>query len=106
MQLSIELDSSARTPLQMQLVSEISTSITSGRLVPGTRLPGTRSLSQQLGVSRNTVLLAFSALEAEGFLESREGAGTFASAYWPEPAIRCGRRRRRIGRKSCGDTRQ
>jgi GntR family transcriptional regulator/MocR family aminotransferase len=86
MQLSFELDPSATDTLQMQLVGEISTSITSGRLVPGTRLPGTRSLSQQLGVSRNTVLLAFSALEAEGFLETREGAGTFVSNHWPEPA--------------------
>ncbi|MCR9125354.1 MAG: PLP-dependent aminotransferase family protein [Rhodobacteraceae bacterium] len=86
MQLSFELDTSAKASLQTQLVGEITTSITSGRLTPGTRLPGTRSLSQQLGVSRNTVLLAFSALEAEGFIESREGAGTFVSAYWPEPA--------------------
>ena len=86
MQLSFELDPSASDTLQVQLVGEITTSITSGRLTPGTRLPGTRSLSQQLGVSRNTVLLAFSALEAEGFIETREGAGTFVSAYWPEPA--------------------
>lgn len=86
MQLSFELDPSATDTLQLQLVGEISTSITSGRLAPGTRLPGTRSLSQQLGVSRNTVLLAFSALEAEGFVETREGAGTFVSEYWPEPA--------------------
>lgn len=50
MQLSFELDPSATDTLQLQLVGEISTSITSGRLAPGTRLPGTRSLSQQLGV--------------------------------------------------------
>lgn len=86
MLMSFELDTAATETLQTQLVGEISTSITSGRLLPGTRLPGTRSLSQQLGVSRNTVLLAFSALEAEGFVETREGAGTFVSEYWPEPA--------------------
>ncbi len=86
MQLSFELNPSAVDTLQMQLVGEISTAITSGRLVPGTCLPGTRSLSQQLGVSRNTVLLAFSALEAEGFVETREGAGTYVSNYWPELA--------------------
>ena len=66
MQLSIEIDPAAPIPLQTQLIGEISTSITNGRLLPGTRLPGTRSLSEQLGVSRNTVLLAFAALEAEG----------------------------------------
>ena len=85
MQLSIEIDPSASVPLQTQLVGEISTSITNGRLVAGTRLPGTRALSQQLGVSRNTVLLAFEALAAEGFVEMREGSGTFVSEVWPEP---------------------
>jgi GntR family transcriptional regulator/MocR family aminotransferase len=84
MQLSIDIDPAAPTPLQTQLVGEISTSITSGRLTPGTRLPGTRSLSEQLGVSRNTVLLAFAALEAEGFVVSREGAGTFVVDIVPE----------------------
>ena len=85
MQLSIEIDPAAPIPLQTQLIGEISTSITNGRLLPGTRLPGTRSLSEQLGVSRNTVLLAFAALEAEGFVESREGSGTYVSDVWPEP---------------------
>lgn len=85
MQLSIEIDPSASIPLQTQLIGEISTSITNGRLPAGTRLPGTRSLSEQLGVSRNTVLLAFEALAAEGFVETREGAGTFVSEAWPEP---------------------
>ena len=86
MQLSFEIDRSAQMPLQTQLVSEISTSITTGQLVPGTRLPGTRSLSEQLGVSRNTVLLAFAALESEGFVETREGSGTYVSEASPEPA--------------------
>ena len=85
MQLSIAIDPLAPIPLQTQLVGEISTSITNGRLVPGTRLPGTRSLSKQLGVSRNTVLLAFEVLAAEGFVEMREGSGTFVSEVWPEP---------------------
>jgi GntR family transcriptional regulator/MocR family aminotransferase len=84
MQLSFDIDPSASDSLQSQLIGEISTSITTGRLAPGTRLPGTRALSQQLGVSRNTVLLAFAALEAEGFVETRKGAGTFVSAASPE----------------------
>jgi len=85
MQLSFEIDPSASISLQNQLIGEISTSITTGRLAPGTRLPGTRALSEQLGVSRNTVLLAFEALAAEGFVEPREGAGTFVSETSPEP---------------------
>ncbi|PHQ96287.1 MAG: GntR family transcriptional regulator, partial [Marinosulfonomonas sp.] len=86
MQLSFEIDPSAQATLQTQLVGEISTSITTGRLSPGTRLPGTRALSEQLGVSRNTVLLAFATLASEGFVETREGAGTFVSDASPEPA--------------------
>jgi len=85
MQLSFEIDPSASISLQTQLIGEISTSITTGRLAAGTRLPGTRALSEQLGVSRNTVLMAFAALAAEGFVEPREGAGTFVSETSPEP---------------------
>ncbi len=84
MQLSLDIDPTARVPLQTQLVGEISTSITTGRLAPGTRLPGTRALSEQLGVSRNTVLSAFAVLAAEGFVEPREGSGTFVSETSPE----------------------
>ncbi len=94
MQLSFQIDPSAPDTLQSQLVGEISMSITAGRLQPGTRLPGTRALSEQLGISRNTVLLAFATLEAEGFVETRNGAGTFvsaaspeASSFEPQPAI-------------------
>jgi GntR family transcriptional regulator/MocR family aminotransferase len=85
MQLSFEVDPSAPISLQNQLVGQISTSITTGRLKAGTRLPGTRALSEQLGVSRNTVLLAYAGLAAEGFVETREGAGTYVSPASPEP---------------------
>lgn len=85
MQLSIQVNANSNSTLHDQLVGEISTSITSGRLKAGTRLPGTRALGDQLGVSRNTVLLAFATLVAEGFLETREGSGTYVSEVAPEP---------------------
>jgi GntR family transcriptional regulator / MocR family aminotransferase len=84
MQLPLEIDADAPLSLQTQLIGQISTSITTGRLKPGSRLPGTRALSEQLGVSRNTVLLAYGGLAAEGYVETREGAGTFVSAAAPE----------------------
>lgn len=87
MQLSIDIDPRATSSLQNQLVREISTSITTGRRAPGTRLPGTRALSERLGISRNTVLLAFAALAAEGFVEPREDAGTYVSDASPEPTM-------------------
>lgn len=51
------------------------------------RLPGSRALSEQLGVSRNTILLAYGALIAEGYLESREGAGTYVANTHPEKSM-------------------
>ena len=51
-----------------------------GRLEPGARVPASRDLAVQLGVARGTVTTAYDRLIAEGFLESRPGAGTFVSA--------------------------
>ncbi|WP_446665657.1 MocR-like pyridoxine biosynthesis transcription factor PdxR [Flexivirga sp. B27] len=53
--------------------------IASGRLPPGERLPATRAMAQELGVARGTVSTAYDRLVAEGYLESRVGAGTFVS---------------------------
>lgn len=50
--------------------------IRSGRLAPGSRLPSTRSLCTQLGISRGVVSEAYSQLAAEGYLDTRAGAGT------------------------------
>src|SRR5579875_2127488 len=53
--------------------------IASGRLPPGAKLPATRSFAAELGVARGTVATAYDRLVAEGYLESRVGAGTFVS---------------------------
>jgi len=62
-----------------QLYSQIREAILSGKLQPETRLPSSRDLAGQLQVSRNVVLEAFDLLHAEGFLQSRRGAGTFVA---------------------------
>jgi GntR family transcriptional regulator / MocR family aminotransferase len=85
-QLAIEIDP-AGAPLQTQIFEEIRNLIVSGRLLPGTCLPGSRSLSEQLDVSRNTIILAYEALISEGYLQSREGAGTFVSHAFPDAPI-------------------
>lgn len=54
--------------------------IASGRLPPGERLPPTRAFAQELGIARGTVATAYDRLVAEGYLETRVGAGTFVSA--------------------------
>ncbi|TWF78664.1 GntR family transcriptional regulator/MocR family aminotransferase [Pseudonocardia hierapolitana] len=54
--------------------------VRSGRLTPGTRLPGTRSLAADLGLSRGTVVQAFGQLVAEGWLVGVAGSGTVVGA--------------------------
>ncbi|GGB41303.1 GntR family transcriptional regulator [Flexivirga endophytica] len=53
--------------------------IASGRLPPGEKLPASRTMAAELGVARGTVATAYDRLTAEGYLESRVGAGTFVS---------------------------
>jgi GntR family transcriptional regulator/MocR family aminotransferase len=86
MQLALEIDLSAAS-LQAQVFRQIHALIVSGRLLPGTRLPGSRALSDQLGVSRNTIILAYETLIAEGYLESREGAGTYVAHCLPDKSM-------------------
>jgi GntR family transcriptional regulator/MocR family aminotransferase len=50
--------------------------IQSGRLHPGTRLPSSRALAQDLGVARNTIVEAYGQLVAEGWLTAVSGSGT------------------------------
>lgn len=83
MQFSLQIDTDSPVSLQEQLLGQIRISIVAGRIKPGSQLPGSRALSEQLGVSRNTVLFAYDSLGVEGYVESRAGAGTFVSARHP-----------------------
>jgi GntR family transcriptional regulator/MocR family aminotransferase len=75
-ELLVELDRTGREPLHRQLANGLRDAIRSGRLAPHTRLPSTRVLAADLGVSRRLVVDAYSQLTAEGFLFSRHGSGT------------------------------
>jgi GntR family transcriptional regulator/MocR family aminotransferase len=59
--------------------------VRSGRLAPGSRLPATRALATQLGVSRGVVVEAYAQLAAEGYLDTRRGGGTRVAEH-PVPA--------------------
>jgi GntR family transcriptional regulator/MocR family aminotransferase len=65
--------------LSRQLYLGMRRAIFAGTIVPGHRLPSTRDLAEQLGVSRTVVVLAYDQLLAEGFVEGRHGSGTYAS---------------------------
>jgi GntR family transcriptional regulator/MocR family aminotransferase len=88
-ELLVELDRARQEPLYRQLANGLRDAIRTGRLAPATRLPSTRVLATDLGVSRRLVVDAYSQLTAEGFLLSRHGSGTRVAtvdaANAPEP---------------------
>ena len=59
------------------LLTALRDAVRSGRLAPGTMLPPSRTLATDLGLARNTVAEAYAELVAEGWLASRQGAGTW-----------------------------
>jgi GntR family transcriptional regulator/MocR family aminotransferase len=85
---SIALDRSAATALYRQLYDQLREAILSGRLAPGTRLPSTRELADELDIARNTVMNAFDQLYAESYLERRVGDGTYVSRQLPDDLLR------------------
>jgi GntR family transcriptional regulator/MocR family aminotransferase len=66
------------------LYEQLRAGILEGRLKPGTRLPSTRTLARQHHVARGTVLGVFERLMAEGYLQSRVGAGSSVATQLPE----------------------
>lgn len=70
-------------PLYLQVYHRIRTLILTGAWPPGTRLPSSRALARDLGMSRNTGLLAVEMLMADGWIVSRAGSGIFVSSEAP-----------------------
>ncbi len=79
MQLLIPLDRQGE-PLSRQIYAGLRHAILGGTFGAGARLPSTRDLAEQLGVSRTVVVLAYEHLLSEGFVVGRIGAGTFVPA--------------------------
>src|SRR5713101_4900982 len=81
----IRLDRTAAEPLHQQLYRQIRDELIAGTFSDSSsRLPSSRALAADLGISRLTVNLAFSKLHAEGYLRSRIGSGTFVVHALPE----------------------
>ena len=73
----LKLKPSEGQPLYVQLIQQIRHAAEIGALKDGDQLPGIRSLAEQVLVSPNTVVKAYSELEHEGLLELRHGTGAF-----------------------------
>jgi GntR family transcriptional regulator / MocR family aminotransferase len=75
------------TPAYRWLYAAVRAEILNARLRPGSRLPGSRDLGRQYGLSRGTVVAAFEQLKAEGYLEGTVGSGTYVSRVLPEELL-------------------
>jgi GntR family transcriptional regulator/MocR family aminotransferase len=80
----IAVDRKAPKALHRQIYDAYRTAIVAGSLRPRQRMPSTRVLASELGVSRFPVLNAYAQLLAEGYFESRVGAGTVVSSSLPD----------------------
>jgi GntR family transcriptional regulator/MocR family aminotransferase len=85
----ITLDRSLKTPLHRQIYDAIRACIIRRSLQSGQQIPSSRVLAQELGISRIPVLGAYGQLLAEGYFESRHGAGTFVSRSLPDELTSC-----------------
>jgi GntR family transcriptional regulator/MocR family aminotransferase len=79
-ELLLRLDRASEEPLRSQLEHELRDAIRSSRLAAGERLPSSRELARELGVSRGLVQECYAQLLAEGYLSSRTGSGTRVAA--------------------------
>jgi GntR family transcriptional regulator / MocR family aminotransferase len=74
-------------PLYRRVYHALKSTIRDGRLPPGARLPSTRELASDLRVSRNTVMLAYEQLLAEGYVVGRNRAATSVASALPTSAM-------------------
>src|ERR1043165_7984091 len=85
---AIAMDPSSGVPLYRQLYEILRKAILERKLRAGTRLPSTRALAEELGVSRTTAINAFEQLLAEGYIVGKAGSGTFITASLPDDLLR------------------
>jgi GntR family transcriptional regulator len=92
--MEFQCDTASRVPIYRQLMDQIRQGIARGRLKPGSRLPSVRVLSRELVVNPNTVARAYTELEREGVLNTRQGLGVFVAE--PQAELTAAVRRERL----------
>jgi GntR family transcriptional regulator / MocR family aminotransferase len=85
---TISLNRSSGTPLYLQLYRELREAIETGRFHTETRLPSSRSLAEDLGLSRKTVVDAFEQLTAEGYLRPASDQERTSQHRYPKKCSR------------------
>jgi GntR family transcriptional regulator / MocR family aminotransferase len=81
----------SKTSAYRWLYASLRAEILEGRLRSGARLPGTRDLARQYGLSRGTIVSAFEVLKSEGYLRGTVGSGTYVSKILPEALLQVAR---------------
>jgi GntR family transcriptional regulator/MocR family aminotransferase len=84
LQTHLDRSGTQRQPMNRQLYRLLRDGILAGAVAPGLRVPPSRALAVDLGVSRNTVTYAYDQLTAEGYLEARVGDGTYVADTEPD----------------------
>src|SRR6476620_2713201 len=85
--LHLSVDRTVDVPIHRQIYDGLRGAILDGRLRPGQRIPSSRALAVDLGVSRLPVLRAYDQLLHEGYLVGRIGSGTFVSEGVPDDLL-------------------
>lgn len=75
--MNFQCDTASRSPIYKQLMDQVREGVAQGRLAPGERLPSVRQLSSELVVNPNTVARAYTELERDGVVVTRQGVGAF-----------------------------
>ena len=83
LQMLDRIDPRSPTPLYAQIASRVKLAIAAGDLAAGDGLPSVRQLAATLRINPATVVQAYRALEVDGFVEMRQGAGTFVHDLAP-----------------------
>jgi GntR family transcriptional regulator/MocR family aminotransferase len=91
----IAVNRDSGTPLHRQIYDAYRTMIVEGSLKPGQQIPSTRALTSELRISRIPLLNAYAQLLAEGYFETRKGAGTFVCGSLPDLMMRANGRPKR-----------
>ena len=95
--LPLPLSRPQQAPRFRWFYEELRSAILAGRLQPGARLPATRDLAREYGLSRGTIVAAFEQLGSEGYVEGKIGSGTYVSQVLPEELLQVSRVRAQGG---------
>jgi GntR family transcriptional regulator len=88
----LRVDPLAPQPVFEQLVFQVKSAVAKGVLAPGDRLPSVRELAKTVAVNPNTIVRALEALEREGVIVRRQGAGCFIAEPTRDRTVKARRR--------------